>query len=117
MTEVLHVNGSTTHERHGVIAAVDALLQACGASVTDYAQFSDVSANVSFEIAAGKLRLFETLLNEAGIWLTRDSLDDVARFSEGDLQCLLMGTVQVTFFGPAPERERVHSRGTVRLQW
>ena len=117
MTKVLHVNGSTTQERHATIAAVDALLQACGASVTDYSQFSNVSAAVSYEIAAGKLRELAQGLSDAGIWLTPDTLDDLDRFSGGDPQGMLTGTVQITFFRSEPERERVHSHGTVRLHW
>lgn len=117
MTEVLHVNGSTTQERHGIIAAVDALLQACGASVTDYSQFSNVSATVSFEIAAGKLPELADQLRAVDILLSRDTLEDLERFSHRDPSSIVTGTIQITFFHHEPDLERVHTRSSIRLHW
>lgn len=103
MTEVLHVNGSTTQERHAVTAAVDALLQACGAAITDYHQFSNVSMAVAFELAAGKLRDLAQMLRQCGVSLTQTSVEDLERLSAADPVLPVSGAVQITFFHHEPD--------------
>lgn len=103
MTEMLHVNGSTALERHGVTAAVDAILQACGAAVTDYHQFSNVSVSVSFEVEAGRLEQLRQGLEAAGVSLAASSVADLDRLSEDDSGRPIDGTVQVTFYHHEPD--------------
>ncbi len=103
MNEVLHVNGSTARERHNVTAAVDAVLQSCGAAVVDYHQFSNVSVSVTFEIPAGKLAELKTELENAGITLSQNSLDDLRRFGHSAPESEITGTVQITFYHHEPD--------------
>jgi hypothetical protein len=111
MTEVLHLNGSTSRERHAVTTAIDALLQSCGAAVTDYHQFSNVSVSVSFEVAAGCLARLGAALQECGVLLSEASLSEVVRAAAAAADHMMSGTVQVTFYHhePDPYVPRAHA--------
>ena len=98
MKEVLHVNGSTHQERHGATAAVDSILHDCGADINDYHQFANAAIAVWFELEAGKLQKFGQRLRDAGVTLTRTSVEDLEHFSAADPTTMVSGTLQITFF-------------------
>jgi hypothetical protein len=105
VARTLHINASTSRDRHAVVEELERLLGEVGAWITDCHPFSNVSLNVSFEIsgsaAAGALAagFWESRLQQAGLQVSAACL---AALRETIARCApdaaLGGTVQITFF-------------------
>jgi hypothetical protein len=72
----LHINASTSRDRHAVVEELERLLGEAGAWITDCHPFSNVSLSLSFEIsgiaaaAAVAAALWESRLQQAGLQVT-----------------------------------------------
>ena len=103
MDSVLQINASTVLNRHAAVQQVHAALTGAGAWVTDYRQFSNSSACISFEVAGARISEIERGLSGIGLAISERSLEQLRRLWP---EAVLSGSVQITFF---------HSEGDLRV--
>jgi hypothetical protein len=105
VARTLHINASTSRDRHAVVEELGRLLGEVGAWITDCHPFSNVSLSLSFEMSGSAAAtalatgFWENRLQQAGLQVSAACLaevrDTIARCAP---DALLGGTVQITFF-------------------
>ena len=88
---------------------VERAIASSGGSILDFRQFSNVSVCVTFEIAAARLEGLRDALARAGLRMSPESLDSLARACEAARRGETGGadglacTLAVTFFHDEPD--------------
>jgi predicted mannosyl-3-phosphoglycerate phosphatase (HAD superfamily) len=96
--KVLRLDGFTQAERIQMTAQVSDGISEAGACITDLHQYSNTLIAISFKVLLANLDRLTTALQDTGLHLTQESLDQLMYVNDSKLkdeECL--GTLQITF--------------------
>ena len=100
----LRLDGFTKAERIGVTARVSEAINKSGAWITDFHLYSNLLICINFEVPSTNLEKLAIFLQETGLDLSQDSLDQLIPANDSTLTHKeLVGTLQITFVHNEPD--------------
>ncbi|WP_088892869.1 hypothetical protein [Leptolyngbya ohadii] len=105
--QFLQLDGFTKAERITMTDRVSQAINQAGAWITDFHQYSNVLICINFEVSIADVGKLSESLQETGLHLSQESLEQLMAFSESTLkQKELPGTLQITFIHNEPDMLR-----------
>jgi hypothetical protein len=103
----LRLDGFTKSERIQMTARVSEAISQAGAWITDYHLYSNALICINFEAPNTKLNKLATYLQETGLHLSQESLEQLTFTNDSALkERELVGTLQITFVHDEPDLMR-----------
>ena len=100
----LRLDGFTKAERIGMTARVSEAVNKSGAWITDFHLYSNILICINFEVPSTNLEKLAIFLQETGLHLSQDSLDQLIPANDSTLTHKeLVGTLQITFVHNEPD--------------
>lgn len=104
MARFLQINGSTRVDRNDMTARVADAISASGASVVDFAMFSNVSAMFRIGVPARNVRAFGESLRRIGLVMDDPSRQALASWSQsGRADDEITATLRIAFIRDEPD--------------
>lgn len=104
MARFLQISGSTRLERNDMTARVADAISASGASVVDFAMFSNVSTTFRLGVPARNVRAFGESLRRIGLVMDDQSRRALASWSPSDrADDEITATLQIAFVREEPD--------------
>ena len=102
--QFLRLDGFTKAERIQMTARVSEAINQAGAWITDFHQYSNVLICINFEVPIANLDRLAVSLQETGLHLSQESLEQLMAASDSTLkETELVGTLQITFVHNEPD--------------
>ena len=102
--QFLRLDGFTKAERIGMTARVSEAINQAGAWITDFHLYSNVLICINFEVPSGNLSRLAASMQETGLHLSQESLEQLMAANESTLkEKELVGTLQITFVHNEPD--------------
>jgi len=103
----LQLSGFTTAERLSITDRVSEAISQAGGWITDFHQYSNISLCINVEIPNANLPRLAASLQEAGLKLSQESLEQLTPAEKSALhQEDVGGTLQITFVHDEPDLYR-----------
>ncbi|MBD2247229.1 hypothetical protein [Nostoc sp. FACHB-888] len=100
----LRLDGFTKAERIGMTARVSEAINQAGAWITDFHLYSNILICINFEVPSTKLEKLAVFLQETGLHLSQESLEQLIPANDSTLTYKeLVGTLQITFVHNEPD--------------
>lgn len=100
----LRLDGFTKAERIGMTARVSEAINQAGAWITDCHLYSNILICINFEMPNTKLDRLAASLQETGLHLSQESLEQLMPAHDSTLkEKELVGTLQITFVHNEPD--------------
>ncbi len=100
----LRLDGFTKAERIGMTARVNEAINQAGAWITDCHLYSNILICINFEVPNTKLDKLAAFLQETGLHLSQESLEQLMPVNDSTLKHReLVGTLQITFVHNEPD--------------
>jgi hypothetical protein len=103
MQPFLRLSGFTKAERLHMTDRVSEAIAQSDAWITDFHIYSNVSICINFEVPIAQLNQLATALQETGLHLSEDSMQQLAHPHQLPLKQELTGTLQITFIHNEPD--------------
>jgi hypothetical protein len=100
----LRLDGFTKAERIQMTTQVSDAISEAGAWITDFHQYSNILICINFQVPSANLDRLATALQETGLHLSQESLDQLMAVNDSTLkdeEC--PGTLQITFVHNEPD--------------
>ncbi len=102
--QFLHLDGFTRAERIQMTDRVSEAINQAGAWITDFHQYSNLLICINFQVPGANLDRLATNLQETGLRLSQESLDQLKPSNDTALTDQeLIGTLQITFIHDEPD--------------
>ena len=100
----LRLDGFTKAERIQMTAHVSEAINQAGAWITDFHLYSNILTCINFEVPSANLDKLAVSLQETGLHLSQESLDQLMGANDSTLkEKELVGTLQITFVHNEPD--------------
>lgn len=102
----LRLDGFTKAERIQMTARVSEAINQAGAWITDFHLYSNILICINFEVSIATLDRLAASLQETGLHLSQESLDQLIPANDSTLkekEKELVGTLQITFVHNEPD--------------
>jgi hypothetical protein len=104
MQRFLRLDGFTRAERIGMTDRVSEAINQAGAWITDFHLYSNILICINFQIPITNLNRLAATLQETGLQLSQESLDQLIPAHDSILkEQELVGTLQITFVHNEPD--------------
>jgi hypothetical protein len=104
MQRFLRLDGFTRAERIGMTDRVSEAINQAGAWITDFHLYSNILICINFQIPIANLNRLAATLQETGLQLSQESLDQLIPAHDSILkEQELVGTLQITFVHNEPD--------------
>lgn len=105
--QFLRLDGFTRVDRIQMTACVSEAINQSGAWITDFHLYSNMLICINFEVSIANLGKLAASLQETGLHLSQESLEQLMPTKESILeQKDLVGTLQITFIHNEPDLRR-----------
>lgn len=102
--QLLHLDGFTKAERIQMTDRVSEAINQAGAWITDFHLYSNILICINFQVPGANLEKLAATLQETGLHLSRESLDQLILSNDTALKDQeLIGTLQITFIHNEPD--------------
>ena len=105
--QFLQLSGFTRANRIQMTDRVSEAINQAGAWITDFHLYSNILICINFEVPCSKLSSLAASLQETGLHLSQESLEQLRLANDSMLkQQELVGTLQITFIHNEPDLNR-----------
>lgn len=104
--QFLRLDGFTKAERIRMTDDVSEAINQAGAWITDFHQYSNILICINFQVPVVKLEKLAAMLQETGLQLSQESLEQLRSAHDSmpkALELELVGTLQITFVHNEPD--------------
>ncbi len=104
--QFLQLSGFTRAERIQMTNQISEAINQAGAWITDFHLYSNIVICINFEVPIAHLDRLAASLQQTGLHLSQENLDQLAPVKEATLKQELAGTLQITFIHNEPDLRR-----------
>lgn len=104
--QFLQLSGFTRADRIQITDRMSEAINQAGGWITDFHLYSNILICINFEVPLSNLRKLAASLQETGLQLSQESLEQLTPAHDPMLKQELAGTLQITFIHDEPDLMR-----------